>query len=488
MTGGFVPKRPYAVALIANQHMPVADMAACVRQAGGAALVLTSHALFPAERAVVSADGVDVDMICFNDLLDDARQVACDERASASLAPCLGQESLRDAYPHEFQRLSMRLKNQALHAALGPAVAAARLFHVSGLGVDDAYWRGQGSTALDVAPPPDAATMPAAEPMLTVVRAGGEAAVFLSGIGRLRLADGVRVDRVPYPDNLMAVADANPSRGRRLIWGAVAPLIGPGAAWRLATTIHGYTPWMHRLAPFIEVYVDGYHPPNYPRTYLDYYPDTAVMRSNDVLSARWFVHHGRTVRPTPLLVRPTMAPVDAALPPSGPVLVALNHAGDWSALINRADTDRLVLAAAELARGLPAMQVIVRPHPTMAMAAHEGGASFERLADFVTGQGLANLSLSRAPLDVDFDRGRLFVSEYSQVLIDALRRGRLGVAANLSGRRSLLADYRDLGLPHADSVAAMIDLVATIAADPDAALRQNAMAERVNALTQGFCS
>lgn len=477
-----VPDRRYATVLVANQFLAPTAMGGVLAAQPGPALLLTSHALFDAESQEVRGLCADVDVLCFNDLLDDAAQALCDRRASAALAPCLDQPVVRDTYPQEFQDLSTRLKNRALHRALAAAADGARLFHVPGLGIHDAYWRGQGSQMVAAPPPPDVAAMPADDRLLRVVRRGDQAAVFLSAVSRLRLAPGATVTEIARPSGLASLAWDNPGRARRLVAEAVAGAV-EGAAWRLATTIHGYTPWMRALAPLIEVHVDGYHPPNYPRAYLDYYPETAVLRGNDPISARWFAAHGRAVRPSPLLAVPHMAPARPDCPPHGPVLVALNHAGDWSALINRADTDRLVLAAIALARRLPDVQVIVRPHPTMAMAAHEGGASLERLAGFIAGAGLANLEVSRLPLDQDFARGRLFVSEYSQVLLDALRLGRLGVAANLTGRRSFLADYVDLGLPEADSADGLVDLVAAVLADPAAAAaRQDQLADRVNAL------
>ncbi len=469
----------YDRALIVNQNLPVAELAAQCRRATGRALVVTSHELFPDERAAL---GGDVDVMAFNDILDDTLQAECDARATACLAPCLDQAAVRDRYPHEFMAISTRLKNEALRRALASRLAGARVCHVAGLGIHDAAWRASGSEALSVSPAPDAPSS-APTPALNLVHDETEAAVFVSPVGRLRFAAGVRVLALDWPAGLAGLAVRDPSAARRAVHDAIAPHV-EGRTWRIATTVHGYAPWMRTLAPFIEIYVDGYHPPNYPRAYFDYYPPTALIRTNDPVSVRWFADNGATVAPAPLLAPVTLAP---PIPPqpSGPVVFALNHAGDWSALINRADTDRLVMAAARLAEERPDIEVVVRPHPTMSMSPHEGTGALERLRRFIADAARPNLSLSLQSLETDFARAQILVSEYSQVLIDAVRRGTLGLAVNLTGRRSFLREWEALGLPATDEVPIMIAAISRMLADPGGAARaQAALAERFNRLAK----
>jgi hypothetical protein len=128
-------------------------------------------------------------------------------------------------------------------------------------------------------------------------------------------------------------------------------------------------------------------------------------------------------------------------------------------LINRSDTDALVAAFAELARVRRDINFVLRLHPTMATPAHEGVHSIERVRRFVEDLRLPNLVVSNASLEEDLARAELYLSEYSQVLIDAWRGGRLGVAINLTGRRSFMADYERFGFPAASSIAELHSLI-----------------------------
>ena len=161
-------------------------------------------------------------------------------------------------------------------------------------------------------------------------------------------------------------------------------------------------------------------------------------------------------------------------------MLVLNHAGDWTALVNRSDTDILVEAFANLARARPDKEFIIRAHPTMAQAAHEGVNSIERLADFVT-KATANLSLSRAALSDDLTRGDLYLSEYSQVLLDVWAAGKLGAAVNLTGRRSFMADYEQLGFAEFTSDHDLRALMERIdETRPELVSQQNRAVERFN--------
>jgi hypothetical protein len=117
-------------------------------------------------------------------------------------------------------------------------------------------------------------------------------------------------------------------------------------------------------------------------------------------------------------------------------------------LINRSDTDLLIEGFARLAGRHKEMEFIVRMHPTMATVDHEGVNSKRRIRAFVASLGYANLMISERTLAEDLARCDLCVSEYSQVLIDAWKHGKLGIAVNPTTRRSFMSDYQGLGFPH----------------------------------------
>jgi len=187
------------------------------------------------------------------------------------------------------------------------------------------------------------------------------------------------------------------------------------------------------------------------------------------------------MKPPKFLEREYFAPCSVGS--AGRVLVALNHAGDWTAVINRSDTDDLVVVAVELARRSPDVVFRVRLHPTMNHPAHEGVRSSHRMTEFVRGVNLANLHVSTQPLDEDLRWCDLCLSEYSQVLLDALRSGKLGLSLNVTKRRSFMQDYTDVGFFHAENLDDASCMLQRMVADPiGAACLQNKAVERYNGL------
>jgi hypothetical protein len=172
------------------------------------------------------------------------------------------------------------------------------------------------------------------------------------------------------------------------------------------------------------------------------------------------------------------------------IVLVLNHAGDWSALINRSDTDLLVKTFSEIAADFHNLQFKIRPHPTMATPEHEGIRSVHRIKDYITWKGIKNLSVSDSSLQNDLRNGDIFVSEYSQVLIDVFRYGKLGIIANLTGRRSFMRDYERLGFLSANSKEMLKTTIRTAVNDPMGFKKlQNEAATRYNALLKehGYC-
>jgi hypothetical protein len=117
----------------------------------------------------------------------------------------------------------------------------------------------------------------------------------------------------------------------------------------------------------------------------------------------------------------------------------------------------------------------------MAHEEHEGRNSVKRVASFVGGRGLENFALSVASLAEDLDWADVVLSEYSQTLIDALRLGKWGLIANMTGRRSFMKCFEDLGFASASGYGELKGLLGKIAADPAGFGRaQNEAVKRYN--------
>jgi hypothetical protein len=255
----------------------------------------------------------------------------------------------------------------------------------------------------------------------------------------------------------------------------------------IATTIHHYEPELASLGRPLQIFVDGFHPSNYPRTYLDTYASGDFVVRN-MFDEKWFGKYGRrTIKPYPFLKKDYFREVDANRTTMKTVVLLLNHAGDWTALINRSDTDILIRAFADSAKKLPRLIFVIRTHPTMVHPSHEGKHSIRRIRRFVADCAQGNLSVSEGSLREDFDRGDLFVSEYSQTLLDAFKEGRLGIIANLTHRRSFMQDYENCGFLSVRKEEPLDHCIARVIADVPSSIRaQNEAVRRYNDALEHF--
>ena len=233
-----------------------------------------------------------------------------------------------------------------------------------------------------------------------------------------------------------------------------------------STTLHNYHYELSRLRRPLEIFVDGFHPANYPRTYIDSFisGDFVVRTMYDEL---WFRKYGRkTIKPYSFLKKEYFKTVDKNNKPIRSIVLLLNHAGDWTALINRSDTDILVQAFADTADKLKDLQFVIRPHPTMVHPLHEGKNSIERIRKFINKCNYHNLSFSNRSLQDDIAAGDVFISEYSQTLLDIFKAGKLGIIANLTNRRSFMEDYAKLGFLSVNTTENICKTISLVSENP----------------------
>jgi len=458
----------FTVCMLINQTLPVSQLISYARalNLSEALLIVSSHELFDFEKLSLQEALPNCEVLSFLDILDHQSQEWADTQTAKTLRDLHKDVSFRDNYTQHQMTLSCRLKNDILHKTLckdwlietGDVV----FYHCSGLGIHDVFWRSLGSNAIKT-PPLQTPSAPAETTQFHYVGNSDTIGwLFLSSVKRVRFANEVPVRSFDMPTTFDTKCDATLMED---IHSGVTRNVGKDLHWRTATTIHGYRPWMIRKIPNLDICIDGFHPPNYPRSYIDAYPRSANIVTNDPVSAQWFQTHGFKVCSSARLTIPTMN-YPEEINDLNTVVFALNHAGDWSALINRGDTDRLVVSAYKLAKACPEQTIIIRPHPTMAHCAHEGAGSLDRLKEFVRRTDCSNLFLSQEPLEYDFARGDLFISEYSQVLIDAWRTGKPGIIANLTGRVSFMEAFTGMGFATIKNLPALIGTVQRMLIQP----------------------
>jgi hypothetical protein len=445
---------------------------ACRMHALRRAIILSTHHLFQPERADLSeaVKPTELEFVDFADLFDDAGLAAIDAATSEELhrdRPRWGH------FADHFAERMVARRNSAAIARLQTSRQPRLLFAADGLGLDFRAWRSTGARRLHPSNrhtrwQRSAVRTIAADlyrrwlrrPRQAAILNDGETRyVFIGSLRRLSIAAGTKVVPVRLP-------------------AAGARHLGDFAA----VALHDYTRSVQDLGLPVRVFVDSYLPSNYPRTYLDAYEGCEFV-CPDLFSARWLDLHGLRVVVPPRFVELQAFRTAVGMPALRTVVLLLNHSGDWSALIHRSDTDLLVEAFAEVAHRHTDLSFVVRPHPGMNHWRHEGPGGCARLESFVRSLGLPNLTCSNLPLAEDLERGDLFVSEYSATLIDAWRKGKPGLALNLTRRRSFMADFTALGFAEVASIDALSNLIAETRATPAGfASRQSEAAARYNAL------
>jgi hypothetical protein len=490
---------------VINQDCPLGAVASrCERRGYRSILVLVTHHPFPPETASIQALAPEVRIVRFGDLVGDEEAEACDERASRDCRRRLGKGERR-SYSAHFMAAGLAYKNEIAYHKLARRYHPGAVYYSPGLGILGSFWRSMGGSPLEPIPGrpgwawralrlASAAVAPLrSRPGITIVRAPDGAGpqcsfAFLGGVRRLRLEDRCRVRPLETPAlrGLWGLPAASPGSGlySRLLGRTIRQAVGSGP-WELCTTIHAYQPRFSDIADALgldlKIFIDGYHPSNYPRSYLDAFLSGTFVVAN-VASADWFRRHGRRACP-PHAFQSSELFSDCRCDRLRTVVLLMNHAGDWTSVINRSDSDLLIEAFAELARRHPRLTFWIRLHPTMAHPAHEGTRSIGRIHRYVDQLALPNLAISGVALEEDLVRGDLFLSEYSQVLIDAWQRGRLGLAVNLTGRRSFMQDFERLGFLGCSGFDALSEAFSALpSALPDLVARQNRAVQRFNRL------
>lgn len=478
---------------VIHQDVPLEALRRACRDLPGARMViLTTHKPFSNEIPELRQLGEDVRILSFASLLSDEEMAQCDAAATNHCRETSSGKS-RFHYVRGFMAESRRLKNRIVCEKALRQFQPRRVFVAQDLGIEGTPWFASGAQSLSC--PPQSVGSPGAIARLrrlllqeiTVVpstsdQATQRSAVILGPVHRIAIREG----QVALRQRWLSADAIRRISGEKLFERTVsATLSGRGASaeFDLCTTVHSYSAAMSELATRLKrtlrVLVDGHHPSNYSLSYLDGFGECVFVASNHV-SARWFERNGRSVVPA-LWFQPAERFVPCSARNVRSVMLVLNHAGDWSALINRSDTDLVVEEFVEMAAAHPDLQFVIRLHPTMATPEHEGVNSMKRILAFLASRGPANLSVSDRPLAEDLARCDLYVSEYSQVLIDAWKRGRLGVAFNPTSRRSFMDDYRSLGFPHVQGRGALKGWVMKVRDAPaQLCASQNAAVQRFN--------
>lgn len=213
---------------------------------------------------------------------------------------------------------------------------------------------------------------------------------------------------------------------------------------------------------------DGYLPPNYTSKYLNFNGDYVEYYTWDAEGGRTFEYHHLKHRIIPfrkkLYLPPPVYPQKIHK-----VLCVASGAGDWTALKNRSDEDKMIVVFGKIAKLFPEIEFVYRCHPVWIHPLHQGVNSINRAAEYIHWLNLPNLKISsnipnaneegrfrlsykRSSLEDDLKDVDVVFGEHSISQIDAAFNNILFCSVNVTGRRDLFAGITAMGFPHCESV------------------------------------
>lgn len=213
---------------------------------------------------------------------------------------------------------------------------------------------------------------------------------------------------------------------------------------------------------------DGYLPPNYSSKYLLFNGKYVEYFTWDKLGQMTFDYHHLKSRVIPFrnklyLPKPNF-PVKIKK-----VLCVASGAGDWTAVKNRSDEDKMIYAFGKVAAMFPDIEFTYRCHPVWIHPLHQGVNSINRAAEYINYLNLPNfkiscnvpnanadgkfiLSYKRSSFEDDLKDMDIVFGEHSISMIDAAFKNILFASCNVTGRRDFFAGITAMGFPHCESI------------------------------------
>jgi hypothetical protein len=230
---------------------------------------------------------------------------------------------------------------------------------------------------------------------------------------------------------------------------------------------------------------DGYIPENYlPYLYkLEY--QGANFYVWDTLSAGLFVSNQMRVAILPLYASRELPEIKHLPKTIKTVLVLTSGAGDWTAVKNRSDDDLMLMAFVEVARIIPHINFIYRPHPFWVHPSHQGENSIERAVAYLKSTGLKNIKISAGSLEQsrryahdrhlyvepkslmdDIVQADLVFGEHSYSMIDAARTGKMFASVLIANRRDYFINYSKIGFFHLATKESIVQFINDVENNP----------------------
>ena len=231
----------------------------------------------------------------------------------------------------------------------------------------------------------------------------------------------------------------------------------------------------------IKLIQDGYLPPNYSSKYLLFNGEHIEYYTWDVAGQETFKYHHLNSRVMPFRKK-LYLPKPVFPNKVKKILCVASGAGDWTAVKNRSDEDKMIYAFGEVAKKFPEIEFVYRCHPVWVHPQHKGVNSIHRAAQYIDYLNLPNfkiscnipnaiqdgkfiLSYKRSSFEDDLKNVDMVFGEHSISMIDAAFKNILFCSCNVTGRRDFFAGITAMGFPHCESIDEISNVLNSINTD-----------------------
>jgi len=505
-------RKHFDALIVSNKGFPFEDLKDLIKKNGWKSIfLLSSHLLFKTERETIRRDlaDVNIEIKSFCDFLNDEEMENCDNEGTSFAE--MGGNKYDEEYSCIFRNKSLELKNELVAKKLEQEISWDTMYLVPNLGVCREVWQKRGGLELvsDIYAAKGSrlksflkaiGILPWLSQLkktliflfqsvpVTIIDDGKHQYIFFTTVKRLRFVEATKITNDSYR-NIYYLRLKNNSAGqiaKRYVLQREKTRKIPAV---IGSTIHAYNGPLLRNFEEEKVYLfaDCNLPTNFPKMSLDSY--WGIFVPKEVFGDIWFkAFNKKTTYPPAFIQRCFIAQEVTAPAKMNNIILLLQHSGDWCALLNQSDSDLLTESFVNLAKKLPAFNFIIRAHPTMTHPSHEGPRAIDRIRSLISETNLKNLSLSDLSLEEDLRRGDLFISEYSQTLLDIFSLGKLGIITTVVNRRSFMEDYIKLGFLNCDRNN-FDSFISEVIGNPDKYIEiQSEAAARYNRLNNEFIS
>ena len=470
--------------LVITQNLKLESLASIKNElVPGSALIVSTQFVFENEREIIdNALGVRCEYVDFADLISDAERQKCDEDAFDPVPDNVGT----------YYAIIKKKKNEVIvRNLLGKFPCKNLLLVCDDLGIDKTPWLSAGFRMMKCEHYYDHSQNKTASRGRIASLIGGqierikryyEADIWVSHKDNQKYLFFGSTNRIGYRIDLQWKKASKWENIKFIIQFYSILLLGfmlKNKTIRL-TTFHEDNHWNLPDHPNFNVkkIQDGYLPPNYTSKYLYYFGPRVEFYTWDVMSQHTFQYHNLNSMVMP--IRKKLFLPDAHYPQKlTKVLCAASGTGDWTAIKNRSDDDRLVWTLGKVAAMFPDVEFIYRCHPVWIHPEHSGVNAINRCAEYIDWLNLPNyklsshipmanqkgefvLSFKRSSFEEDLKGVDIVFGEHSVAMIDAGFKGILFASCNMTGHRDFFEDITKLGFPHCESINDIVNLLKSI--------------------------